>query len=92
MSIKRFGSMSNIKQRFINVIILFTCLFLCGCHTTQEQKELIHKSITTPPQLEIAVLMPKTGPNGALGREYDSLIKWELRMGSKLLFILLLMM
>jgi hypothetical protein len=61
--------MMNIGQKLLLCIILFT---LSGCQSTKEY---------TPPKVNVAVLMPLTGKDAAVGKRLASLIQLGLEDG-----------
>ncbi|WP_341763665.1 penicillin-binding protein activator [Candidatus Tisiphia endosymbiont of Beris chalybata] len=74
--------MSIGKQKFLSILLLNICFFsLFGCQTPH--KEVIHeqKIAAVKQPIEIAILMPLTGENSALGKQYNALIKMGLDDG-----------
>ncbi|MCC8398827.1 MAG: penicillin-binding protein activator [Rickettsia endosymbiont of Labidopullus appendiculatus] len=74
--------MSNIKQNFLKVILSFICLVsLFSCQSNKKvvptPKEVVQET------LEVAILMPLTGENSTLGKQYNQLIKMGLEDGLK---------
>ena len=64
--------MNIIKQKFLNTIVSFICcIILLGCQSSEE----VVKSAEIQKTIEIAILMPLTGDNAALGQQYNKLIK-----------------
>lgn len=77
--------MKIIQQKLLNFTIsLFFCLFLSACQTTQETAPAkVSEVKTLTPPVEIAILMPMTGPHAALGKQYNTLLKMGLEDGIK---------
>ncbi|MDN3031122.1 MAG: penicillin-binding protein activator [Candidatus Tisiphia sp.] len=76
--------MNSIKQKFLNITLSFMCLVsLFSCQSNKEAivtpttKEVVQET------LEVAILMPLTGENSTLGRQYNQLIKMGLEDGLK---------
>ncbi|HJD57543.1 MAG TPA: penicillin-binding protein activator [Rickettsia endosymbiont of Sericostoma sp.] len=76
--------MNSIKQKFLNITLSFICLVsLFSCQSNKEPivtpttKEVVQET------LEVAILMPLTGENSTLGRQYNQLIKMGLEDGLK---------
>ena len=74
--------MNNIKQKFTKLIISFYCLFaLNACesgHNVNSSKKNMSNNVT-----EIALLLPLSGENELLGKQYAGLIKMGLGDGAK---------
>ncbi len=74
--------MNNIKQKFTKLIISFYCLFaLNACesgHNVNSSKKNMSNNVT-----EIALLLPLSGENEVLGKQYAGLIKMGLGDGAK---------
>ena len=74
--------MNSIKQKFLKVILSFICFVsLFSCQSKKEiiptTKEIVQET------LEVAILMPLTGENSVLGKQYNQLIKMGLEDGLK---------
>lgn len=70
--------MNIIKQNIIKLIISFTLLCtLSACQTTQVE------TVKPIEEVEIAILMPMSGPDSVLGQQYNKLIKMGLADGLK---------
>ncbi len=70
--------MTNITKKTLNFILSFICLVsFSACQTTTKNAEKL------PMIMEIAVLLPMSGPNSATGHQYNELIKMGLEDGSK---------
>lgn len=73
--------MRIIKQKFTRFILLLICsCFVACCANNSTQQNVTH--LTNEP-VEIAILMPLSGENEALGRQCDKLIKLGLSDGLK---------
>ncbi|WP_375327034.1 penicillin-binding protein activator [Candidatus Tisiphia endosymbiont of Nemotelus uliginosus] len=73
--------MSIIKQNFLNILLLNICFFsLLSCQTPN-QEVTPKKQIAVKQPLEIAILMPLTGENSAIGKQYNTLIKMGIEDG-----------
>ena len=72
--------MNNIKQKFIKLIISFCLLALSACSSTQGtgNKRNLSDNIT-----EVALLLPLSGENELVGKQYSSLIKMGLSDNAK---------
>jgi hypothetical protein len=70
--------MSNIKQKFLKFILSFTCLLLISsCSQTKQVSEEKSKVI------DVAIVLPLSGSEAVLGKEYAQMIKLGLADGSK---------
>lgn len=70
--------MNIIKQKFLNTIVSFICcIILVGCQSNREVATPLERQKT----IEIAILMPLTGDNAALGQQYNKLIKIGIEDG-----------
>lgn len=77
--------MYNVKQKILNIILTVVgllCLVSCASDTPQapalnESPEAARK------MLDVAILMPLSGPNAVLGQQYDHLIRMGLEDGAK---------
>ncbi len=67
--------MNNIMQKFFRYTCLLSCLIIfSSCQTPQNPQ--IQAQI-----VEIAILMPLTGSNAEIGKQYDELIKMGIKDG-----------
>lgn len=74
--------MASIKQSFFSVIFsLISCMILSSCQS-HEPVAMVKEEV---PQetIEVAILMPLSGENEVLGKQYDKLIKMGLEDGLK---------
>lgn len=70
--------MNIIKQKFLNTIVSFICcIILLGCQSNNEATKPIERGQI----IEIAILMPLTGDNAAIGQQYNKLIKMGIEDG-----------
>jgi hypothetical protein len=75
--------MDSIKQKFLKIILSFFCLmYLSACRSVPEEVAVKPIEKTTE-EIEIAILMPTTGPDAAVGRQYKDLIKMGLSDSAK---------
>lgn len=73
--------MNNIKQKILKFTLSFLCIFfITGCETT---KPLAKKSAADNRFVEIALLLPLSGPDALSGAEYNKMIKAGLTDGAK---------
>lgn len=71
--------MANIKQKFLEIILpFFLLIFLFSCQTTPKKSTIPPLDPPTKKEIEIAILMPNTGPDAVIGRQYKELIKMGL--------------
>jgi len=74
--------MLNIKQKFLKFIISFTCLIsISACDQVKDfssVKNMIGKNV-----VDIAILMPMSGPEAELSKEYAQMVKIGLSDGAK---------
>ncbi len=69
--------MNIIKQKLLNILLLSLCFFsLFSCQTPK--KVIVEEQIVVKQPVEIAVLMPLTGENAVVGKQYNALIKMGL--------------
>ena len=72
--------MLNIKQKFLKFIISFTCLIsISACDQVKDfssVKNMIGKNV-----VDIAILMPMSGPEAELSKEYAQMVKIGLSDG-----------
>ena len=74
--------MSNIKQKFLKFIISFACIVLISaCSQTDKSSE--RKNIADQKGIDVAIVLPLSGPEAALGKEYAQMIKLGLSDGAK---------
>lgn len=74
--------MNSIKQKFLKVTLSFICLVsLFSCQSNKEVVPTTKKVVQET--LEVAILMPLTGENSTLGKQYNQLIKMGLEDGLK---------
>lgn len=74
--------MTSIKQNLLCVILSLTSfVFLSSCQSREQVASVREEE----PQetIEVAILMPLTGENAVLGKQYDKLIKMGLEDGLK---------
>lgn len=72
--------MNIIKQKLLNILLLSICFIpLFSCQTAK--KVIVEKQVTVKQPVEIAILMPLTGENAAVGKQYNALIKMGLEDG-----------
>jgi hypothetical protein len=65
--------MNNIKQKLLNCILSFFCIFtLFSCNSNKQYKTALTKPV------EIAILMPSSGASANIGMQYSQLIKMGL--------------
>lgn len=74
--------MSNIKQKFLNFIISFSCIVLIGA-CSQKDKSSERKSTADQRGIDVAIVLPLSGPEAALGKEYAQMVKLGLSDGAK---------
>jgi hypothetical protein len=74
--------MASIKQNLLCIILsLISLVFLSSC---QSHEPIANMQEEEPKEtIEVAILMPLTGENAVLGRQYDKLIKMGLEDGLK---------
>ena len=74
--------MSNIKQKFLKFIISFACIVLISaCSQTDKSSE--RTNIADQKGIDVAIVLPLSGPEAALGKEYAQMIKLGLSDGAK---------
>ena len=74
--------MSNIKQKFLKFIISFACIVsISACSQTDKSSE--RKNIADQKGIDVAIVLPLSGPEAALGKEYAQMIKLGLSDGAK---------
>ena len=74
--------MQSVVQKVSNIIFLFFCLIcLASCETTNQA--VIPRTTDT---VEVAILMPMSGPQGLIGQQYNKLIKMGIEDGIKTQF------
>lgn len=72
--------MNIITQKLVNILLLgICCILLFSCQTTK--KVVIREEIVVKEPIEIAILMPLTGENAVIGKQYNTLIKMGLEDG-----------
>ncbi len=74
--------MSNIKQKFLKFIISFACIVLISA-CSQTDKPSAIKNIADQKGIDVAIVLPLSGPEAALGKEYAQMIKLGLSDGAK---------
>ncbi|MEA0970223.1 Type 1 periplasmic binding fold superfamily protein [Candidatus Megaera venefica] len=74
--------MSNIKQKFLKFIISFACIVLISA-CSQTDKPSARKNIAGQKGIDVAIVLPLSGPEAALGKEYAQMIKLGLSDGAK---------
>ena len=74
--------MSNIKQKFLKFIISFACIVLISA-CSQTDKPSARKNIADQKGIDVAIVLPLSGPEAALGKEYAQMIKLGLSDGAK---------
>lgn len=68
-----------IRQKILKLILSFACLVsLVACETTNQVSTQRNSEV-----VEVAILMPMSGPQSALGQQYNKLIKMGLEDGIK---------
>lgn len=74
--------MNNIKQFFLKFIISFNCVFLLSAcdqiSNFSDMKNIMGKNV-----VDIAILLPLSGPEAELGKEYAQMIKIGLSDSAK---------
>ncbi len=70
--------MLNIKQKFLNFIISFTCLISISACDQTNVKNMLGGNV-----VDIAILMPMSGPEAELTKEYNQMVKIGLSDGAK---------
>lgn len=74
--------MSNIKQKFLKFIISFACIVsISACSQTDKSSE--RTNIADQKGIDVAIVLPLSGPEAALGKEYAQMIKLGLSDGAK---------
>ena len=74
--------MHNIKQKIVKFIISFVCLFfITSCDQVKNFSDF--KNILGKNVVDIAILLPMTGPEAELSKEYAKMIKIGLSDGVK---------
>ena len=74
--------MSNIKQKFLKFIISFACIVsMSACSQTEKSSE--RKNTADQKGVDVAIVLPLSGPEAALGKEYAQMIKLGLADGVK---------
>ncbi len=74
--------MFNIKQKFLKFTISFVALlYICGCKQVQNLSN--NETNLRDHIVNIAILMPTSGPKQHLGKEYIQMIKMGLSDGAK---------
>ncbi len=74
--------MSNIKQKILKFIISFACIVsISACSQTDKSSE--RKNIADQKGIDVAIVLPLSGPEAALGKEYAQMIKLGLSDGAK---------
>lgn len=74
--------MHNIKQKFLKFTLSFLSLILISGCLESSKKEPI-KTIPATKFVEIALILPMSGPDADLGKEYAKMIKRGLSEGAK---------
>ncbi|MBM3466386.1 MAG: penicillin-binding protein activator [Alphaproteobacteria bacterium] len=76
--------MINIKQKFTKFIISFCFLLaLSACESSSNNNKNSRKSLSSNIVTEIALLLPLSGENELLGKQYAGMIKMGLGDGAK---------
>ena len=76
--------MNNIKQKFTKFIISFCFLLaLSACESSSNNNKNSRKSLSSNIVTEIALLLPLSGENELLGKQYAGMIKMGLGDGAK---------
>ncbi|MDP4832906.1 MAG: penicillin-binding protein activator [Rickettsiaceae bacterium] len=70
--------MLNIKQKFLKFIISFACLVSISACEQLGVKNIVGKNV-----VDIAILMPMSGPEAELSKEYAQMVKIGLSDGAK---------
>lgn len=74
--------MNNIKQKFLKLTLSFICLFIIsGCESVPSSKT--SKSEANKKIVKVAIVLPSSGAEAALGQEYSQIIKMGLGDGAK---------
>jgi ABC-type branched-subunit amino acid transport system substrate-binding protein len=74
--------MTNIRQNFVKFITSFVLIFfISACDPIQEFQNVHHHKGSEI--VDVAILLPKSGPEATLGKEYGQMVKIGLSDGAK---------
>ena len=73
--------MINIKQKFLKFIISFSWLILITA--CSETKQIREEKLTKQESIDVAIILPLSGQNEVLGKEYAQMVKLGLSDGAK---------
>jgi len=77
-----FGAWDNIKQKILKCIISFACIVsISSCSQTNQSSE--RKNTTDQKGVDVAIVLPLSGTEATLGKEYAKMIKLGLADGAK---------